>query len=218
MAQGYIYILTNPSFPDYVKIGYADDVNKRLRQLNHSECTPFAFRVYATYEVDARLTDMKIHEVIDILNPNLRSIDTVNGKKRVREFYAISAEDAYKLLEAIAQINGLEANLRKNEKTEEDTRQEQEAEEVAAESAERRSPFRFSMIGIKPGEKVASLERPEIVCTVVDDRHIEYDGNVMSMSALAKDILGRVHMPAGPRHFTYNGRALDDIRAEREGL
>ena len=23
---GYIYILTNPSFPDYVKLGYADDV------------------------------------------------------------------------------------------------------------------------------------------------------------------------------------------------
>ena len=24
--QGVIYILTNPSFPDYVKIGYADDI------------------------------------------------------------------------------------------------------------------------------------------------------------------------------------------------
>ena len=29
--QGVIYILTNPSFLDYVKIGYADDVNKRLK-------------------------------------------------------------------------------------------------------------------------------------------------------------------------------------------
>ena len=29
-SQGVIYILTTPSFPDYVKIGYADDVNKRL--------------------------------------------------------------------------------------------------------------------------------------------------------------------------------------------
>lgn len=27
---GYIYILTNPSFPEYVKIGYADDIQKRL--------------------------------------------------------------------------------------------------------------------------------------------------------------------------------------------
>lgn len=44
--QGVIYILTNPSFPDYVKIGYADDIEKRLQQLNRSECIPFAFRVY----------------------------------------------------------------------------------------------------------------------------------------------------------------------------
>ena len=30
---GVIYILTNPSFPEYVKIGYADDIDKRLQQL-----------------------------------------------------------------------------------------------------------------------------------------------------------------------------------------
>ena len=35
--KGVIYILTNPSFPDYVKIGYADDIDKRLKQLNRSE-------------------------------------------------------------------------------------------------------------------------------------------------------------------------------------
>ena len=46
-TKGVIYILTNPSFPDYVKIGYADDIDKRLKQLNRSECIPFAFRVYA---------------------------------------------------------------------------------------------------------------------------------------------------------------------------
>ena len=27
--EGYIYILTNPSFPNYVKLSYADDVEKR---------------------------------------------------------------------------------------------------------------------------------------------------------------------------------------------
>lgn len=89
--SGVIYILTNPAFPEYVKIGYADDMESRLAQLNRSECTPFAFRVYATYEVDSRLTDMKIHDIIDKLNPNLRAIDNAEGKKRIREFYAMSA-------------------------------------------------------------------------------------------------------------------------------
>lgn len=41
-TTGVIYILTNPSFPDYVKIGYADDVIERVNQLNRSECTPTA--------------------------------------------------------------------------------------------------------------------------------------------------------------------------------
>ena len=55
--KGVIYILTNPSFKEYVKIGYATDIEKRLKTLNRSETIPFAFRVYATYDVDAELTD-----------------------------------------------------------------------------------------------------------------------------------------------------------------
>lgn len=75
--QGVIYILTNPSFPDYVKIGYADDIEKRLQQLNRSECIPFAFRVYATYEVNSRLSDLKIHSIIDKLKLIPPSADDV---------------------------------------------------------------------------------------------------------------------------------------------
>lgn len=37
-TKGFIYILTNPSFKEYVKIGYADNVENRLKQLNNSEC------------------------------------------------------------------------------------------------------------------------------------------------------------------------------------
>ncbi len=32
---GCIYILTNPSFPDYVKIGYATNLEKRLKGFDH---------------------------------------------------------------------------------------------------------------------------------------------------------------------------------------
>ena len=55
---------------------------------------------------------MKIHNIIDKLNPNLRSIDNVEGKKCAREFYAMLLEDAYYILEAIAEINSLQANLK----------------------------------------------------------------------------------------------------------
>lgn len=42
--KGVIYILTNPSFPDYVKIGYADDIDKRLKQLNRRWFIPTYLR------------------------------------------------------------------------------------------------------------------------------------------------------------------------------
>ena len=128
-SQGVIYILTNPSFPDYVKIGYADDVNKRLKELNRSECIPFAFRLYAYYEVPQRLTDKKLHELIDMINPDLRAIEEFDGKRRTREFYNMTSEKAYKILQAIAQINGLEENLHKVKPSEKDLEEEETAEE-----------------------------------------------------------------------------------------
>lgn len=108
---GYIYILTNPSFKEYVKIGYADNVEERVTQLNRTECTPFAFRIYATYKVDGRLKDKPVHELIDKFRPDLRSIDKIDGKLRVREFYAMSPEQALEILTLIAKTNSLEENI-----------------------------------------------------------------------------------------------------------
>lgn len=79
-TKGVIYILTNPSSPEYVKIGYADDIQKRLKQINRSECVPFAFRVYATYEVADRLSDIQIHNIIYSLNSNLRQSKQLREK------------------------------------------------------------------------------------------------------------------------------------------
>lgn len=219
-TKGYIYILTNPSFPDYVKIGYADDVESRLRTLNRSECTPFAFRVYGTYEVNQRLTDLKIHNVIDRINPELRSIDTVNGKKRIREFYAMSPEDAFSIFEAIAEINGLESNLKLWEQTDEQKREDSLAKEVATESRVKAKSFKFSDCGIAIGETVvytnANRANSGTECVVVDDKHVEYGGFVWTLSGLAKELLGNgdIHVP-GPSYFKYKGRWLNDIRREK---
>ena len=80
--------------------------------MNRSECIPFAFRVYATYEVNSRLSDLKLHAIIDKLNPDLRSVDEFNGQKRVREFYAMKPEEAYAILEAMAEIHDCKENLK----------------------------------------------------------------------------------------------------------
>lgn len=128
--KGVIYIFTNPSFPEYVKIGYADDVNERLDILNSSTAVPFAFRVYATYEVDHKLEDKKVHKIIDTINPELRSVENVNGKIRKREFFQMSKEQAYTLLECIAEISGTKDRLHLIKATENDIKEEKEANEI----------------------------------------------------------------------------------------
>ena len=219
MSKGYIYILKNPSFPDYVKIGYADDVEERVKQLNSSECTPFAFRIYATYEVNSRLMDKKIHSIIDKLNPKLRSVDEYNGQKRVREFYAMSAEDAYSIFESIADINDCSDKLKKWIVNEDDLREESIAAEVAEEieyiKSSKHPIWTFRTWQIPSGAKLVCADDPTIICTVIDDRKIEYNGEIMFMTPFAKLISGKCYLSNGPgyvaQHFCYNGELIEDI-------
>lgn len=213
-TKGVIYILTNPSFPEYVKIGYADDIDQRLQQLNRSECIPFAFRVYATYEVPSRLSDLKIHSIIDKLNPTLRSIENFNGQKRVREFYAMSAEDAYSILEAIAEMHGRADKLYKRELTAAEKADEDAAEEIKANN-DIRAPFSFNKCQIPQGSQLVFKDNPEIVCTVAGDRTVEYEGETYSLSSLTCKITGKGAVQ-GTAYFMYNGEILTKRRERLE--
>ena len=225
--KGVIYILTSPSFPQYVKIGYASDLQRRLRELNRSEALPYAFRAYATYDVDHKLTDKVLHGLLDKLNPNLRTIETVNGKTRIREFFQMSEEDAYSILEAVARISGTEERLHRVEITGNqiiDEADEAEINEVETnearcemnENGKKRSRFRFSMIGLTAGDEIVFKNDESKRAIVVDDTHIEYEGVTTSMSKLAKKLLGWNSPAQGTAYFTYNGELLDDMRLQME--
>lgn len=191
---GVIYILTNPSFPEYVKIGYADDLERRINQLNSSEAVPFSFRPYAYYETTTRLTDIEVHDIIDRLNPNLRSVENAKGKKRVREFYLMTPEDAFAILKSIATISGTIERLHKVAKTEEDKQEEKEAKEGRA----RRRAFTFSMLPIPLGSQIS---------------YVDENGQkiVTSVSAYAQILLHSKYGVQGPHYFTYQGQLLSDL-------
>lgn len=212
--KGVIYILTNPSFPEYVKIGYATDIEKRLKTLNRSETIPFAFRVYATYDVDTELTDKELHRLIDMLNPDLRTIETFDGKTRTKEFYAMKPEEAYSLLESIAKISGTSSRLKRMKPEGHEILDEQTAQEVQEEA--RRGPFRFSAVGIPFGSKIQFVGDSSIEATVVDDRHIEYEGETTSLTALAMKLKKADHALQGPIFFTYEKETLAERRNRME--
>lgn len=190
---GVIYILTNPSFPQYVKIGYANDLKSRLKSLNRSECIPFAFRVYAYYKVPKRLTDLEIHKIIDTINPNLRAIETIDGKERKREFYELSANDAYEILLGIAKINGMESNITLVEPTSKEIKEEEEAEEGRTKRVMTQLPRMDWLIEqgiVNIGDEVYIINHPDEVSVIKNAESVEYKGELMSFNQFGCKITG----------------------------
>ena len=218
--KGVIYILTNPAFPEYVKIGYADNLENRLKSLNNSS-VPMQFRVYAIYEVNERLADKKVHELIDMLNPDLRKIDNFDGKEHKREFYVMSAESAYLLFECIAKISGTTSRLKRMKPNGREILEEQEAR--AIEDNAHRGPLKLiTDCKIQKGDYIEFIQNPDIKATVKDDRTIEYDGMAMSITALADKIYsdrGEVRPnSAATTMFSYRGERLTDLRIRMEKI
>ena len=143
---GAIYILVNPAFPDLVKIGYADDVQKRLKMLNSNSGLPDPFHCYAVYRVKKRLEDLRLHSLIDTLDPSLRH-------SKNREFYEMDCQKAYEILSAIAQINGDEEQLICNpfSDTYFDPIKSESGSDTDSDSFKRKNRLKFCMLGIPVG-------------------------------------------------------------------
>ena len=116
---GYIYVLTNESFhkDNWVKIGYAEDVDKRVKELSNTS-VPLPYAVYCTYEIPriqgVKDPDKLLHDLITMLNPDLRISQN-------REFFEMLPWDAYNMLLAIAKMHGRMDKVWKNDKNKSDT-------------------------------------------------------------------------------------------------
>lgn len=197
MAKGYIYIMTNPCLQNMVKLGYATDVEERRKQLS-TTALPYEYEVYATYETPGMLEDKKLHKLIDKLNPDLRV-------SKNREFFVMSAEDAYGLLESIATISGSQNKLKKVHNVETTTEKTQNT---------KRPPINFSKCNIPVGAELVFKDDETVVAVVVDEHKVLYNDELTSLSAIAKSIKG--FQCSGPGYFTYNGKLVCDIARETQ--
>ena len=62
------------------------------------------------------------------------------------------------------------------------------------------------------GAELTFVEDPSIKVTVLDDRHILYNKETTSMSALAKRLKKVTHPLQGTLFFKYNGEILNNLR------
>ena len=212
MAEGYIYVMTNPCLHDMVKIGYASDVEARRKQLS-TTALPFEYEIYATYETSGQLEDKKLHELIDTLNPKLRLAKN-------REFFAMSAEKAYRLLEAIAIISGSADKLKRvapmqGEGTVSSTRKQPHCQ--GSSGRKQRPAINFQKCGIPVVAELVFIDDDSVRVTVVDaeKNKVKYNGETTSLSPLAEK-LRNVSAIQGASVFTYNGKKITDIAEETQ--
>ena len=196
MSKGYIYIMTNPALNGMVKIGYATNVEQRRQQLS-TTALPYDYEVYATYETSGNLEDKKLHKLIDNLNPDLRV-------SKNREFFVMTPEDAYGLLEAIAVISGSQDKLNR-------------AKNVTIPTGTqkvKKPAINFIKCDIPIGAELVFTEDDTVRVTVVNEHKVQYNNELTSLSAVVKNIKG--YNVAGPQFFMYNGRLITDIAEETQ--
>ena len=204
LFAGVIYILVNPAFPDLVKIGYSDNIQSRMKRFNSNSGLPDPYHCYAIYRVRKRLEDLRLHNLIDSLDPTLRH-------SKNREFYEMNKEKAYEILFAIAQINGDEEQLIKNPFSD-SFFDVQQTNETSNNNSGKKQNLKFSMIGIPVGSTLVFAKDNSITCTTVDEiNKVSYCGELYSISSLAKKLLN-VSAAQGGLHFMYNGELLTEIR------
>lgn len=194
--SGYIYIMTNPCLQNMVKIGYATDVEQRRKQLS-TTALPYDYEVYATYETTGKLEDKKLHKLIDSLNPDLRVTKT-------REFFVMSPEEAYELLEAIAMISGSQDKLKRTKKVNKPNT-----------AKTKNPPINFSKCGIPIGAELVYTLDDNVKVIVESDRKVIYNNEITSLSAIVANIKG-VKSIQGPAFFTYNDKLITEIAEETQ--
>ncbi|MCI8520843.1 MAG: GIY-YIG nuclease family protein [Clostridia bacterium] len=222
MATGLVYILTNPCFDGWVKIGMTErhDIKKRLKELNTPTNIPLSYRCYATYEVDSPLeVEKRIHSIIDRVDDSLHAREQLdNGRLREREFFKISPETAYGIFKDIAVLRGDIDNLKLSPLS-----QVESHEEEIAENRSKRSNNSFELLNIKIGDEIIFLYDDDIKGVVHDLKNkVEYCEEVYSVTALAKKMLidkydwsENAHVN-GWRFFTKDGITLSDLREKIE--
>ena len=92
-------------------------------------------------------------------------------------------------------------------------------QETQKEKTDRRPPFKFSMIGLKPGD-VVYFEHGDIPVTVVSENTVVYNNETYTLSRFCKQFMPEEGSEdreyQGPAHFRLNGKTLDEIRKEKE--
>lgn len=208
--QGYVYILTNPSFKeDWVKIGKSSrPVDVRSKELDNT-AVPLPFEIFATMKT------CKYNEVEKLVHKTIDRLTDLRIRQN-REFFNVAPQVALDIFKDIAgTIDDAEVVLYENNMPViprlEDKKEKREI---------KRGRFKFSMVNIPIGSTLTFIPTG-IEVKVASDDQIEYEGRIYKLSPFVGTF-----MPAdkrntsgayqGSKYFSFNGKVLEEIRMEME--
>lgn len=200
-----IYILTNESMPDMVKIGYTDNLVERMKSLNSPAGIPLPFECfYAVYVEQEEVTqdvEKRIHDGLDDYRVNPR-----------REFFNILPDNAKSILKIVESMGG------KNVTPTEDITDTTQDKDSIEKARSRRTNFKFTMLGIESGETLTFKKNRFITCEVVNETQVKFRGETMSLSESALKVLRDMGYDWGTTNGTMwwclNGNTLDSLRRD----
>ena len=213
--EGIVYVLTNESMPDLVKIGITRNMKQRLRDL-YTTNVPLPFELhYAVRVNNANEVEQRIHAIF--------APDRVTKR---REFFEISAE---RVVEALLLTNGTPVDedhvIGDGQSDPADTNEQTEITDddrkASQRRTQRRSSFSFKEAKIEEGSKLEFSRDSEIIAEVVNDRTILYNGEHCSLSDAAGRILVdrygyKSKAVAGTEFWEYQGELLSERRKRLE--
>ena len=170
MKFEYVYILTNPAMPEWVKVGKSNNVLRRINDLN---CTavPLPFECFACLKVPAD----------NVMNVE-RGLQTFLGYsfQKEKEFFRTSPERVLKYFET-AQLLNPAYEIIKGEDLEDESQTDKEKSAATT----------FALLDISVGSKLVYTKDSTVVCEVADNiNHVIYEGKKYTISGLAVELCG----------------------------
>ena len=198
-----VYILTNESMPDIIKIGTTDNLQRRMRDLDNTsvplpfECF-YALKFEDTFGIERRIEKL-LHETFDD-----------KKVRQNREFFNCTPEQAKSALR-IAEIMGGK-NVTPTELIIKD---EQDRQALNTAKRKKGRIDYFGSLKINAGEILTFLKDTTITCEVADNRQVRFREEVTSLTGAARTILNEMGYDwpqvNGACYWCYKEKTLWDL-------
>jgi hypothetical protein len=206
MANGIVYVFSNPAMPGIVKIGMTtkDQIDDRLKEL-FTTSVPVPFECeYACKVKDCQKVENALHIAFDP--------DRVNPQ---REFFRIEPERAIAVLSLVSEEN-ITTTVNSSVQS---VLSKIDIDAGIKLKKSRRPSINFIELGINIGEKIKFIDdQLDIEAEIISEKIVKYKDKEYSLTGLTKELLGIDYAVQPTNKWTYKGRNLKDIYEEKYPL